>query len=459
MRHINIRLWTILFVLVLPAVSCENYLETELPQNQMDHTLVFDRVETAHAALAGLYGGIWEDSPLSGSSRGAGALLGAYTDDLESYSPTVPNAAYDLFLNQQIAGNTSVYTIWSNAYTKVYQANAILEGIEKSSGIGEADKALIRGETLLTRSIMYFYLQQIFGDIPVPLTTDYRINQNIGKTNAEVVLEMLEHDLLLCIQLLKTEYRNPERIYPNRHVASLMLARVYALQQKWHKAEVLLQDIAADPLYIFENNLSKVFDKSGKHILWQLKPKNSGDATKEAVLYYFANAAPSNVALSPSLIASLDSGDLRKTQWTAAVPVGPNVWHRAAKYKNRTANTTEYSIVFRLEEVYLLLAESLARQSKTDAALPYLNWTRIRAGLTPVVSPVSDSLLLDEIEKEFQREFFAEMGQRFFVLKRMDRLPQLTAVKPNWKSYHQLWPLPQKELLLNPNLNPQNTGY
>ena len=51
------------------------------------------------------------------------------------------------------------------------------------------------------------------------------------------------------------------------------------------------------------------------------------------------------------------------------------------------------------------------------------------------------------------------MGKRFFDLKRAGKLNELLPAKPNWKPFHQLWPVPQKELLLNPAMNPQNTGY
>ena len=76
-----------------------------------------------------------------------------------------------------------------------------------------------------------------------------------------------------------------------------------------------------------------------------------------------------------------------------------------------------------------------------------------------LTSPLSKDDLLTEIALENRKEFFAEMGHRFFDLKRMNRLQNLQAVKTNWKAYHQFWPIPQKELLLNKNLNPQNAGY
>ena len=92
-------------------------------------------------------------------------------------------------------------------------------------------------------------------------------------------------------------------------------------------------------------------------------------------------------------------------------------------------------------------------------AVPFVNKTRQRAGLPTLSSGIGKDLLLAEILNENRREFFTEMGHRFLDLKRNDRLSVLTASKPNWKEFHRAWPIPQKELLLNSNLNPQNTGY
>ncbi|WP_313239758.1 RagB/SusD family nutrient uptake outer membrane protein, partial [Sphingobacterium multivorum] len=322
-----------------------------------------------------------------------------------------------------------------------------------------SEKQRIKGEALLVRSILFFYLQQIFGDIPYPTSTDYQINQSLSKIPSSEVLTRLENDLSSSISLLSDSYRSTERIIPNRKVGELMLAKIYMLQSRWNNAETLLRTITQSSLYQFENDLSKVFTKTGGHILWQLKPKNSGDATQEVIAYYFTGAAPSNYALSQNLVNTFTVGDQRKNQWMATVTVAQNTWYRPAKYKTLTNNTTEYSVIFRLEEVYLLLAESLAEQDKLAEALPLLNATRQRATLPVLSMPISKQSLLNEILLEDRKEFFTEMGHRFLDLKRMNRLDDLLPIKSNWKNYHSLWPLPQKELLLNPNLNPQNTGY
>lgn len=462
MNKIYIKLkYGILFALLsqLFLLSCEQLVEVEIPNNQISAELVFEDVQTANAALAGLYAGLFDDSPLSGGLRGSGALLGIYTDDLESFATSVVNSEYDLYKNQQIDDNSAVFSYWAAAYQKVYVANSILMGVEQSSAISSQDKLRLRGEALFVRSVLFFYLQQTFGDIPYPLTTNFETNRSIGRTPSAEVLNKLVSDLSESSQLLTDTYRETERIVPNRKVAELMLAKVYLLQNKYSDAEILLKGIINNSLYIFENDLSKVFAKSGKHILWQLKPKNAVDPTKEATLYYFINAAPSVYALSNDLMNSFSAGDLRKNQWTTAVTFNQNTRFRSSKYKNISNNSTEYSIVLRLEEVNLLLAETLAQQNKIAEAIPIVNKTRSRAGLSMLTSTLSKEDLLTEIALENRKEFFAEMGHRFFDLKRMSRLQILQPLKSNWKVYHQFWPIPQKELLLNKNLNPQNAGY
>ncbi|OCK51206.1 glycan metabolism protein RagB, partial [Chryseobacterium sp. CBo1] len=386
-------------------------------------------------------------------------LLGMYTDDLTYHTTATNNGFPEIFNNTLIDSSIPVNSFWTAAYQKIYYANSILEGVENSAAIAEKDKVRIKAEALTIRSLLFFYLQQIYGDIPYPVTTNYSVNQTISKTASDEVLDRLEMDLSEAVLVLNDSYRNAERIFVNKKTAEMILAKVYMQRKKYMHAEVLLKDILQSPLYTFQNDITKVFQKSGTHILWQLKPKNSGDATKEASIYYFVNAAPTAFSLTSSLVGSFPTGDLRKQNWMSAVTVGGNTWYRAEKYKLRSANTLEYSVVFRLEEVYLLLAESLAQQNNVADAIPFVNKTRQRAGLPTLSSGIGKDLLLTEILNENRREFFTEMGHRFLDLKRNDRLNVLTATKPNWKEFHRVWPVPQKELLLNSNLNPQNTGY
>lgn len=449
----------IFYIGALLLASCESLVEVNDPTNQLGTGQVFEDVQTANAALSGLYASLRDQSVISGAGYyTVGTLAASYADDLDCYNND-QNGAMDIYRNQQQETNTVIASIWNTAYSQVYYANSIIHGAENSSALPDVDKNRLKGEALLVRSLLYFYLQQLFGDIPYTIILDYGQNRSLSKTGSAALLEQLELDLKEAVSLLDDNYRDAERIYPNRKVAELVLARVYLTQQKYQQAQQLAEGILQSPLYQFQPDLNEVFHKTGNHILWQLSPQNISDATKEASFYYFSGAAPNAYALTPSLVSSFADNDLRKQAWMTKASFNGSSWYRPYKYKNLSGtNTNEYSVVFRLEEVYFILAEALAKQNRLNEALPYLNATRERAGLTALTSLSSEDFM-NELLAEKRREFFSEFGHRFFDLKRLGRLDGLKTVKPNWEDFKSLWPLPQNELLLNINLSPQNPGY
>ena len=440
-------------------LSCENLVEVSAPTNQLGTPQVFENVQTANAALAGLYADLRDQSLISGAGYFTMSTLAAsYADDLVCYNND-QNGVMDIYLNQQQETNTKITNLWNTAYTQIYYANSIIYGAELSSSLSAEEKNQLKGEALLIRSLLYFYLQQFFGNIPYTTSIDYEFNRNLNKTESTVLLEHLESDLKEAISLLKDTYRNPLRIYPNRKVAELVLTKVYLTTQQFQLAEQTANEILLSPLYEFQSDLNEVFHNTGSHILWQMGPQNNGDATKEASFYYFNDVAPYAYALNEDLVNSFADDDLRKQSWMTPVSFNGNTWYRPYKYKNLSGtNTNEYSVVFRLEEVYFILAEALAKQNRENEALPFLNASRERAGLTPLIS-LSDEDFIAELLSEKRREFFTEFGHRFLDLKRLGQLNELLDTKPNWEDYKSVWPLPQNELLLNSNLSPQNQGY
>ena len=453
------KIYIIYFLGALFLASCENMIEVDNPTNQLGTPQVFEDTQTANAALTGLYASLRDRSVITGGSYiGIAPLLASYADDLDCYYYD-QNGVVDLSRNLQQETNSTIESIWETTYQQIYYANAIIYGTQHSKTLTDEDKNRLRGEAILLRSLLYYYLQELFGDIPYTAGTDYEYNRSLAKTSKEELLSKLVTDLKEAITYLSDDYHNPERIYPNRKVAELLLARIYLIQKEWTLAEQTAGDILQSPLYEFQNDIQEVFHKSGSHILWQLKPKNNGDATSEATFYYFTGAAPNSYALTDDLVNTFTDDDLRKQFWMTPVSFNDEFWYRPDKYKNLAGtNTNEYSVVFRLAEVYFIMAESLIKQNRYDEALPYLNATRERAGLTALTS-LSDDDFIAELLAEKRREFFTEFGHRFFDLKRLEQLNKLLDTKPNWEDYKSVWPLPQNELLLNVNLYPQNTGY
>ena len=109
--------------------------------------------------------------------------------------------------------------------------------------------------------------------------------------------------------------------------------------------------------------------------------------------------------------------------------------------------------------MYLIRAEARARLGELTNAKTDLDAVRSLAGLAATTAATQQDLLT-AILNERRVELFTEFGHRFFDLKRFGQLDNtLPVLKPDWSTNEALLPLPESELLLNPNLAPQNPGY
>ena len=202
--------------------------------------------------------------------------------------------------------------------------------------------------------------------------------------------------------------------------------------------------------------LANVFLKGSTSAIWQLKPDTEGRNTIEADSYIFISEPAPQAKLSTSLYSSFEGNDLRKQFWVKQVGSSAH----ANKYKQRgfTSSTLEYSIIIRLEEMYLIAAEAAAEMEDLLTCQMMLNVLRDRAGLLGITI-TNKPMAIAHILQERRVELFCEFGHRFYDLKRKGVLNQLTQTKSNWQMHFELLPLPDAELLLNANLKPQNFGY
>ncbi|WP_435522752.1 RagB/SusD family nutrient uptake outer membrane protein [Chryseobacterium indoltheticum] len=91
-----------------------------------------------------------------------------------------------------------------------------------------------------------------------------------------------------------------------------------------------------------------------------------------------------------------------------------------------------------MEEVYLLYAEVLIQQNRVAEAIPFINKTRQRAGLSALSTGLNPTSAKEELKQEKRKEFSLNM-EPVFDLKRWGQLDQMASVKTNWKSYHRQW--------------------
>ncbi|WP_409415784.1 RagB/SusD family nutrient uptake outer membrane protein [Flavobacterium sp. PS2] len=445
------------FTFSMPA--CDSFLDVDLPKSQLTNTTVFQDYTTANAAMADVYSKIRDKGLLTGTLVGLTSQLGNYTDELTFYG-SATSATFGFYTNQVLPSNTTVALFWNNSYNQIYAANAVLEGVRPST-FSHQQKAQLEGEALFVRGLLHFYLLQLFGEIPYIETTDYRINSVVTRMSTTEVYTHIITDLKTAENLLLPVYSGTERVRANSFAVKALLARVYLYVSKWGDANKLATSVIENnSLYVFENNLNKVFLKNSTEAIWQFMPALAGKNTDEGAFFIFTSGPPSLVSLSESLLNSFTVNDLRKTAWTGSVSNGIRTWSYANKYKEprNTSTSREYSMVLRLTEQYLIRAEARAELGDLIGAKEDLNKIRKRAGLTDIIASSKEEIL-EAIFQERRKELFTEYGHRFFDLKRTGKLDTILSLKTGWNTTDNLLPIPESELTLNPNLKPQNPGY
>lgn len=449
-----------LLMAVLSMYSCDDFVEVDLPNSQLTAKGVFEEKATAEAALTDIYSKIRDGGLLTGSANGLSHLLGNYADELDYYGSS-QNEIAEFHKNSLIATNTNVKRLWDNSYNQIYAANAVIEAVGHSVNLTADDRAQLKGEALFVRALIHFYLANIYGDIPYVTTTDYVQNQRVSRIPIADIYNSIRTDLEESVQLISENYISANRTRPNKYVVQALLARVNLYAGLWSKAaaEATLL-INKTNLFITAQDLDKIFLKESKSTIWQLAPKTSSGNALESGTFNFIVGPPPISALSNDFMSAFVTGDQRKMHWVKAVSKGSSTWYHSYKYKY--ANTTssfEYSIIFRIGEMYLIRAEARAHLGDLSGAKEDLNVIRSIAGLENTAALTQDEIL-DAILRERRLELFTEFGHRFFDLKRFNRIQSvLSVVKPGWDAHEALFPIPEAELNLNPNLQPQNLGY
>jgi starch-binding outer membrane protein, SusD/RagB family len=449
---------------ILVLSSCSDFLEVGSPSTQVSSVTVFEDDAAATSAMIGIYSEMISSSGFaSGGLSSITLLCGKSGDDFINYSQ---NASAEFAANQLDENNSYVNSyIWQEGYRYIYDANAILEGVSKSTKLTPSVKQQLTGEAKFVRAFCHFYLVNLFGKIPLVTTTDYRINREAPRMTSEDVYKQIIADLLDSKPLLQDDYAisGGEKTRPNRLAASALLARVYLYTKDYAKAEEESTRLIETALAL-EESLDDVFLKNSGEAIWQLIPQPGSKSTREGSIYILTSF-PAEVSLSDALMGDFEEGDLRASHWVGQIETEGTIFNYPLKYKVKSASAlTEYSMVLRMAEQYLIRSEARVQQGKLTEAILDMDAIRKRAGLPPYqdIYPQAgkDDLLL-AIEHERRMEFFAEWGHRWLDLKRTGRANDVLGVKPlsSWQETDELYPVPLQEIQNNTNLLPQNPGY
>jgi len=470
--------------------SCKKFIDVPPPSTQLVTASVFNNNATATSAVTYIYTQMFNNQ----ESENMAGKNGQLADELTTHDISINDASY-LFYTNALTSRDAI-EFWQNAYSYIFQANAVISGLQQYAGTSPAVKQQLIGEAYFIRAFWHFYLTNCYGAVPVVLTTDYTITDRLSRTPRPQVLQQVVNDLTTAEGLLSSNYVDgsdtivtPDRVRPNKAVAEALLARAYlylgdysgnSQTDDYQQAEKYASMVINNSAYSLCTNLSgpnSVFLANSSEAIWQLDtplPSNYDTLDGE---YFVLLAAPSNGGngsntISPELLNAFESGDQRNTNWVGKITVNGTTYYFPYKYKQYTYTGTEYTMVLRLAEQYLIRAEAKAELGDTTA-INDLNAIRNRAGLANYSGASDKVSLLTAILHERQVELFTEWGQRWIDLNRAAQnnptgvnISNIMGSPGNvcktkggsWSSYKQLYPIQLNELKADVNLT-QNPGY
>lgn len=482
------RLSTLLLLIAIACsgTACKKFIEVDVPITSVNAGNVYQNDNTAISVLTEIYTNMMLRT-VNTSSVDDGVNGISWVTELTGDNLTLEFQSSQKLINYytnvlESSGNINAGTaFWKNLYEYVYKCNAALEGITASSTLTPAVKKQLLGECHFLRAFFYFYLVNLYGDAALALTSDYQKNALLPRIAAADIYKQVIADLKEAQGQLNPQYVGlnmvsvtADRIRVNKAAATALLARVYLYTGDYVNAEAAATEVINNNLYgLVTDNVGNTFLKNSSETIWALQPTlSTTQNTWESVVFIMA-AAPSAskpVSMSASLVGSFDTAnDKRYKSWVGKFTTGGKTYYYPYKYKagSVTSSITEYEMVLRLAEQYLIRAEARAQQGNvtgTASAATDLNVVRSRAGLTATAA-TGKGEMIDAVLLERRREFFTEWGHRWFDLKRLGKIDTVMQVYAplkgaTWEPYKALYPILQTEIGLNPGMKgQQNAGY
>jgi starch-binding outer membrane protein, SusD/RagB family len=468
-----------LIILFLASTGCRKFITVDPPVTSTTTDNIFRTNGMAVTVLSGIFtkisGTTYAEDGLT--SAGIALFTGLSGDELKllQINQTFQQYYHNDLLSAQDNG------FWKKIYPIIFLTNSAIEGLSASSTLTPAVKNQLLGEAKFVRAMAFFYLVNFYGNVPLTISTDYVVNASMPRTSADEVYKQIITDLQEAKSSMSEKYLmgdaltpypagGEERIRPTTWAASALLARVYLYSKNYEEAEAEASRVISQQSLFNLTALNNVFLKNSDESILQWQPIGNGINSQDANTFMIPNStALLSVAasLSDPMMESFEADDQRKEEWTASITIAGQLYHYASKYKVYTYNNpqpvTEYTVVFRLGELFLIRAEARMKQGMMVDAISDLDKIRDRAGLPGYSGANDEPAFSNAIIHERRSELFTEWGHRWLDLKRLELVDAVmtnaTAEKGGtWKTTAQWYPLPAGELLLNPALT-QNDGY
>lgn len=373
---------------------------------------------------------------------------------------------------------------WKLNYKGIIQANTVVA----KNPLIEADETLknrIIGEGLFLRAWYHFVLTQVFGDIPLIIEIQAPDEVRVSRTCKSKVLAQIAVDAIEAASLLPVSYSGPDVGRATKGAALALAAKAFLYLEDYQSVVNTVADIKSLGIYALQadyrnnfydstqNNSESVWEIQHANLelgvgnnlnqWWASKKVPDGYGFAEVTMEFINAFEPNDPRLKFTVARHNEEyfGVVYKASFSSTGASPRKYLQHVDEVSQKSDGGINYTAI-RYAEVLLWEAEALAELGRTSDALAPLEQVRARAraqsvdpaNTLPVITTTNQQELIDLI----RHERFVELGfemHRFFDLVRWgiaaDVLDGFVAGE------NEVFPLPQTELDLNPNLqNPCN---
>lgn len=495
MNNYNLTLFCLFFALLFSGCN-DDFLERH-PSDQVVSEAFWNTEQDAYMALMGVYSRLYS-APYNTRFR-----LEVLTDNARSFPvlETEFNQITEGIVYPTIGGPVSSW--YGSGYRGITACNFFLDNIDKVEEIDAELKNQYIAEVRFLRAWFYFLLQQTYGGVILYETVPTIEESKIGKSSSEKVVDFILRDIDAAIpNLPNTPYT--ERIV--RNTAHAFKAKVLLHTNRWAEA-------AAEANIVISSGLSSLYPNYRDLFLSEAQSNNPDEilfstqyalperwhrggndhlvyhTTKPRVELYNAYLSidglptdesplfdPNNPSINrdPRCLQTINPTNTRVVNgstWSYITDTGIS-WNKFIEdyysYYDRNVEIDDYDIIhLRYADVLLMYAEAQNEAVGPDQSVyDAINEIRDRAGMPDVEEGLSKDEMRETIRLERRIELAGE-GHRWFDIKRWGIANEVLSKVDEPGSgtntlkmlpHQYIWPFPQSEIDLNPNLE-QNPGY
>jgi starch-binding outer membrane protein, SusD/RagB family len=497
MKRIHIKFFTLFILVSVILPGCEKFLNEDLQGERSDQQF-YQTANDAELALTGIYNvltfansdnRIWVFGDVASDDADKGGIPGDQADIgyIDDFTVSTDN------------GNLE--QVWGLYYEGVSRSNKLLDQIDGiTMDIDRRNQ--IKGEAKFLRAYFYYWLVNIFGDIPVHTKTPTAEELQKAKTPAaEVWSTVIIPDLTAAASLLPETYTGKDLGRATSIAAYAFLVKAYLFTSQWSLAEEAARQVENSGLHqlaqVYKDNFTYA-TKDNSEVIFAVRHLADQDpGLGNALNQWFAPRAQNGYAFNvptqdfvdefekttagvydPRLDYTLgregqpwiDTNVSYDPEWSTTGYIQKKYIQPQTEVPKESKDQGQLHYIFlRYSDVILMLAEALNEQGKTAQAESYVNMVRKRAresylydsslpgygtipeGLLPDISGNSQSSLRDAIRHERRVELGFEFNRYFDIIRYGESYAnEALSNKENFNySTYQHFPIPQSELNTN----------